>query len=160
MCWCNGRSSEVAAQLPYRTVYKGGSRRQASSTHQIHAGVPQGSILGPTLFLVYVRDIDECLTPGTRLCTYADDTTLYSLIKSVPDFPDSVTALQTALDGLEKWGEQWRVRFEPAKSQRMVVRGRKKLVSVEDITFGGVPVQETQSLKLLGVTFDSGHNVC
>ena len=46
----------------------------SSDPHTIGAGVPQGSILGPTLFLLYVRDIDYCLCPDSQL--YADDTTL------------------------------------------------------------------------------------
>ena len=43
----------------------------------ITAGVPQGSILGQTPFLLYVSDLDQCLSPETRLSLFADDTTLY-----------------------------------------------------------------------------------
>ena len=129
---------------------------QASATQPITAGVPQGSILGPTLFLLYVSDIDTCLSQGVSLCTYADDTTMYSLVKAMPDVSQSTSCLQIALDNLKEWGDRWRIRFEPAKSQRMVIRGRKQLKEEELVSFGGIEVQEATSLKLLGVTFDYG----
>lgn len=49
---------------------------QTSSRFPICAGVPQGSILGPTLFLIYVNDLENHLPPSIQLATYADDTTL------------------------------------------------------------------------------------
>ena len=59
---------------------------QTSTPLAITTGVPQGSILGPTLSLLSgVCDIDQCLTPGTKLSTYADDTTLYHLVLPTDD---------------------------------------------------------------------------
>ena len=53
---------------------------RSSSTHTIKSGVPQGSILGPTLFLLYTNDAEDRLPPETQLAVYADDTTLYNCI--------------------------------------------------------------------------------
>jgi len=53
---------------------------RSSDNYPVEAGVPQGSILGPTLFLIYVNDAVDCLRPGVKLEAYADDKTLYSTI--------------------------------------------------------------------------------
>lgn len=128
---------------------------QSSQARRIFAGVPQGSILGPTLFLLYVGDIDRCLTPGTKLSSFADDTTLYSIVRSITALPESARGLQAALSNLHEWGQRWRVRFEPAKSQRLVLSNHRKRLPTPDISFGNTPVPEAEQLKLLGVTFDS-----
>ena len=62
------------------------------------SGVPQGSILGPALFLLYVNDLLEAPT-SSRAAMFADDTKIFSAIKS----QDDVTALQTDLGTLEHW---------------------------------------------------------
>ena len=49
-----------------------------SAQHSIRAGVPQYSVLGQTLFLLYVADIDKCLVSDTQLSAFADDTTVYT----------------------------------------------------------------------------------
>ena len=90
---------------------------QESAQFQIKAGVPQGSILAPTLFLMYVNDAETCLSPSTRMGVYADDTTLYIIIRSRNDSAGSIADMQSGLDRLSSRGEQWLVRFEPTKSQ-------------------------------------------
>ena len=76
---------------------------QSSTPHNIRAGVPQGSILGPTLFLLYVNDCQDILLPGIGLGTYADDTTLYQSISTTTDIPDANEALQQATDAISHW---------------------------------------------------------
>ena len=125
-----------------------------SAPHPIQAGVPQGSILDPTLFILYVSDIDQCLSPGSKLATFADDTTLYS-VASHADVQQSTASLQTSLDKLHEWGCQWRIKFEPSKTQRMIISRRHTVVDAPSLTFGGVPIQTTDCLKLLGINFDS-----
>ena len=127
---------------------------QSSDSWPISAGVPQGSLLGPTLFLLYVSDIDLCLVDNVQLCSFADDTTLYTVIKSPSDMPDATASLQKALSNLGEWGDSWRISFEPKKSQRMVITTRKDMPSLNPLSFGNTPVPETKSIKLLGVTFD------
>ncbi len=70
-----------------------------SKTLPVCSGVPQGSILGPALFLLYVNDLLEAPT-SSRAAMFADDTKLFSAIKS----KDDVTALQTDLGTMEQWG--------------------------------------------------------
>ena len=80
-------SMGIAGQLLTRlTDYLSGRRLQVvvggqhSATFPIRAGVPQGSILGPILFLLYINDAECCISPDTRLAVYADDTTFFSMI--------------------------------------------------------------------------------
>ena len=100
----------------YLQVAVGGS---ISSKAPTSAGVPQGSVLGPTLFLLYVADIDQCLAPGSQLRSLADDTTLYAIAATPEDLnlPVKDASLQSTLNNLASWGRQCHVRFEPAKSQ-------------------------------------------
>ena len=73
---------------------------QSSIPHNIRAGVPQGSVLGPTLFLLYVNDCQDILPPGIRLGTYADDTTMYQSISTTTDILDASESLQQATDAI------------------------------------------------------------
>ena len=98
----------------------GGGGGKIPAEHPIRAGVRQGSVLGLTLFLLYVADTDRCLVSDTRLSSFADDTTVYTLALS-NDLREKAAALQQTLDNLHDWGRQWRIRFEPAQSQLLVI---------------------------------------
>ena len=67
------------------------------------SGVPQGSVLGPILFLVYINDLEEGVT-GTIL-KYADDTKLFRKVKEIVDKQN----LQQDIDKLVKWSEKWQM---------------------------------------------------
>ena len=68
--------------------------------------------------------------------------------------PAAVT-LQNALDALDAWGRQWRISFEPAKSQTMTIDFHRQPWATPAVQFSGSDIQEESQLKLLGVTFDS-----
>ena len=87
-----------------------------SNTKHLNAGVPQGSILGPLLFLVYINDIVENIESGTNLS--ADDTSL-SLVVRNPD--DAGNTLQNDINKINNWTDTWLVRFNPNKSESLVV---------------------------------------
>ena len=129
----------------------GGATSQA---FPVTAGVPQGSILGPTLFIVYVNDVPDVLPADTVPATYADDTTLFSLIPSTDDVPARCAEFQSAVDALSEWGSTWRVKFEPSKSQATTISRHLRPWPIPPVKFDGVNVEEANSLRLLGVTFD------
>ena len=120
----------------------------------VTAGVPQGSILGPTLFVIYVNDAAEVLPCGVVPATYADDTTLFSLIPSADHAATSCATFQTGTDALAEWGSTWRIQFEPTKSQAMTISRHRHRWPITTVSFGGQNIKETDSIKLLGVTFD------
>ena len=127
-----------------------------SLPHPVTAGVPQGSILGPTLFLLYVNDAEDHLPAGVELATYADDTTMYHSIATLGDIADGSALLQHGLDRLAEWGAQWRITFEPTKSQAMTIAFHRQTWPVPPVMFAGTQIQEKSCLRLLGVDFDSG----
>jgi len=128
---------------------------QRSKSFPIRAGVPQGSILGPTLFLVYVNDAESCLAEGTSMGVFADDTTLYSLVRTRAEVPASTASLQRSVDQLHDWGRAWKIKFEPTKSQLLIVSHLRPQWPLTPVTFDGHVIEPSQHVKLLGVTFDS-----
>ena len=70
---------------------------QQSVQYAVNTGVPQGSILGPTLFLVYVNDTELCLSGATAMGGFADDTTLYSVLSSCEAFQLSMADFQLSM---------------------------------------------------------------
>ena len=78
---------------------------ECSSETKVLSGVPQGTVLGPLLFLVHINDLPDCVTSNVRL--FADDCLLYRTVKSQKD----QEALQTDLKSLEIWADKWGMRF-------------------------------------------------
>ena len=81
---------------------------KVSSWRIIKAGVPQGSVLGPLLFLIYINDLIEGMKCDARI--FADDT---SIFKIVNDVNGAFNDLNHDLKLVEKWGRQWRMSFNP-----------------------------------------------
>ena len=86
-----------------------------STWSPVTSGVPQGTILGPTLFLLYANDIPNVVTSSIKM--FADDTKIYREINNAEDS----SALQSDLDCLENWTRSWQVRFNPLKCEVMII---------------------------------------
>ena len=83
---------------------------------EILAGVPQGSILGPLLFLLFINDIVREINSNLRL--FADDTTINIIV----DFPDSAAQiLNIDLERIAHWAAMWLVNFNPNKNEAMLI---------------------------------------
>ena len=125
------------------------------SSSEVHAvsGVPQGSVLGPLLFKIYINSITDLkLTTGSKLMLYADDVILYRPISKTEEYSD----VQKDLNTLNVWSNSSRLLFNPLKCKYMVIT-RKKANSLVPpiITLGSSVIERTYSYKYLGVTISS-----
>ncbi|MCG7865188.1 MAG: hypothetical protein JAY74_02330 [Candidatus Thiodiazotropha taylori] len=90
----------------------------------VTSGVPQGSVLGPLLFLLYINDLPENIQSQVRL--FADDTAVYLTVSSLQDSQ----VLQSDLDSLQRWERTWDMEFNPSKCQVLhITRSRKPIMS-------------------------------
>jgi len=89
-----------------------------SESSPVTSGVPQGSVMGPLLFLKYINDLPEHVTSTSRL--FADDSLLYRKIRS----PADARSLQEDLDKLQLWEKDWMMAFNASKCE--VIRFTKK----------------------------------
>jgi hypothetical protein len=123
-------------------------RGQKSEIGLIKAGVPQGSVLGPLLFLIYINDLTSVTMSNMKL--FADDTSLYV------EFDNPQTAAVTLnedLTNIQKWADQWLVKFSPPKTKLMTCSYKKK--DCAPIIFNNVTLASVDSHKHLGLTLSS-----
>ena len=117
----------------------------------VQSGVPQGSVLGPYLFLIYIKDLPDTLTTQTRL--FADDTAAYKVVTC----PDEQTQLQRDLNQLAEWEKRWDMAFRPGKCTSLpVICSRKPMEHQYELR--GHMLETVSSAKYLGVTISRGMN--
>jgi len=121
---------------------------QMSPSAPVSSGVPQGSVLGPLLFLLYINDMPERVTSTSRL--FADDSLVYRRIKTERDS----AALQEDLRHLEEWEQDWQMAFNPSKCE--VIRLTKKRRPIQTTyRLHGHNLALAPSGRYLGVTLSS-----
>ena len=105
---------------------------QSSSPRTINASVPQGSILGPLLFSVFIDDVvEQC---ENNIFLYADDSTIFAPVTS-SNGPEVTASLNKDLENIRKWSDAWKVTFEPSKCKALIL-SRKRNPSRPDLFFG------------------------
>ena len=114
------------------------------------SGVPQGTVLGPLLFLIYINDLPLYVSPGTEVRLFADDSAVYRKIKS----PEDHMILQRDIASLEAWEAEWSMNFHPEKCQLLRVT-KKHIISKFDYTIHGVRMENVKCAKYLGVTISN-----
>jgi len=120
----------------------------SSDTVSVESGVPQGSVLGPSLFLFYINNIPEGLNAVVRL--FADDTLAYLAITNKSD----CSTLQADLDKLAVWKEKWKMSFHPDKCQILTISKKRSPIS-HNYTLHGHTLEHVTSAKYLGCTLNN-----
>ena len=116
-----------------------------SSRSPVPSGVPQGSILGPLLFLVYVNDLPPVIQ--NRIALFADDSKCSSVIESLQD----CESLQKDLDSLHGWSDNWHLKFNTSKCEVLTVT-RKRHPFRYDYKLNNNSLKHVTQVKDLGVT--------
>ena len=144
-CLLNWLTSYLTSRLQY-TVLNG----QRSSLCSVSSGVPQGSVLGPTLFTLYTSDLVASIHSGS-VYMYADDTTVYCIGKTI----DKVSAaLNQSLEELYAWCMKNRLTPHPKKSECMLIYRGSFTGPLPPIYLGGNNLEWVTNSRLLGVIID------
>ena len=117
----------------------------SSDSVPVTSGVPQGSVLGPALFLLYINDLPDTIDSQVRL--FADDTVLYRTIKSDTDHH----RLQADIDKLTEWAIAWDMQFHPDKCLVMNI-SKKRHPSKFTYSLPITDLKTTDTAKYLGIT--------
>ena len=132
-----------------------GNRRQKvvvegeeSDSVPVTSGVPQGSVLGLILFLVYINDLPDDIVSQVRL--FADDTAIYLTLENKSDSDK----LQRDLDKLQTWEARWDTEFNPFKCQVVRVTSSRNPLQTQYILHGQV-LEAVSSARYLGVDISS-----
>ena len=132
--WLSGRKQRV--------VINGSS----SSWCNVNSGVPQGSVLGPILFLIYVNDIDDGLT--SIISKFADDTKIASRVTT----SDDQEKVQSDLDRLANWAQKWQMNFNTDKCKVLHIGNNNDHANY---SLNGVQLSKVDQEKDLGVIISS-----
>ena len=117
------------------------------------SGVPQGSVLGPLLFILYTADLFSIV--DNLFVSYADDATLISVAQRPANRVSVSNSLQCDIDKISNWCTRWGMCLNVGKTKTMTIsRSRMMLPSFPELTLNGVTLKESSELIILGVTFD------
>ena len=128
---------------------------KSSQEYPVNARVPQGSTLGPILFLLYINDLPDDVI--CNIAIYADDTTLYSKCDQASDLwqqLELVSELESDLQDTVDWDRKWLVDFGAGKTQ-LISFDRSNNTGAIDVKINRSVLEEKSSVKMLKLTFSS-----
>ena len=119
-----------------------------SDTTNVTSGVPQGTVIGPLLFLIYINDLPDAVQSTSRL--FADDCLLYRIIKNKHDS----TMLQKDLDSLQRWANTWLMEFNTKKCEVLRVTRKRNPIKT-NYELNGNTLAIVKSAKYLGLNISN-----
>ncbi len=127
---------------------------QKSGKMDVTSGIPQGSVLGPLLFVIFINDLPD-VVQNCETFMFADDTKLFRQVKS----KEEEQMLQSDLSKLETWSNDWLLKFHPQKCKVMTL-GYGSNTSTTQYTMndgngGSIVLDRVSNEKDIGVTIDS-----
>ena len=126
-----------------------------SSPRKVKIGVPQGSILGPLLFVMYTRELEEIAEKhGVLLHLYADDSQVYCEFKE-NEFSTTEAKMERCLEEVRSWMALNRLKLNTKKTEVMVISSKHDMNDSPDtVKVFGEPLQTTNNARNLGIYFD------
>ena len=125
-----------------------------SNWHSVLSGIPQGSILGPLLFIVYINDLPKVCEPFCEMFLFADDAKIFKHVKTNSD----QTTLQKGCNELQKWSDEWLLNLNIIKCKSISVSVSGNTISY-DYSLGSLSnnrkLDHVEDIKDLGVIIDS-----
>ena len=122
-----------------------------SKTENLQNGVPQGGILSPTSFLIFINDIQKQISKKVYPSQYADD---LALLCTEEELGTAKIRLQTTLNGISKWASDWGLSVNKTKTTYTVFTLSTKKYNVK-LEMNGWSLQKDDNPTYLGVTFDT-----
>jgi hypothetical protein len=114
---------------------------------RINAGVPQGSVLGPLLFLIFINDITSVIN-HCKIRLFADDTCLFI---EVDEQEEAANAINEDLEKLNQWANKWHVDFSPPKTKELLISRTRGVEVHPQLFLDQVPIQQVNEHKHLGL---------
>ena len=126
-----------------------------SSELQISIGVPQGSVLGPFLFIIYMNDLPTCMTNGVSH-SFADDSSMAANHKTICG---AQNILQDNLNNASNWFNSNKLVVNPNKSNVILIGPKSKVKDHSvSVTLNGIQIQQSKEITLLGLQIDNNLN--
>lgn len=122
---------------------------EESESSTVLSGVPQGSVLGPTLFLIYINDlIDVIVHPDSIVNMFADDVLLYHTISCPDDYLDA----QHSVSAIEHWSSENHLQLNALKCKSMIISRKKEPITPQcALMLNGNNLEQVKSYKYLGL---------
>ena len=124
---------------------------------ELTAGVPQGGVLSPLLFSIFINNISKIISSPYHL--YADDLQLYCHC-NINELSEAIASLNKDLSAIRSWAESFGLLVNPKKSQAIIIGSNKLRVKINwdstpKIFYSGIEIKYCSKIKNLGLTFDS-----